>query len=68
MDIMTLLTASMVGRLDALILYKRDRILYLERFLTVGSLHLKSLNIGLILLDYTREGFPVLEFIYAGGV
>jgi len=28
----------------------------------------KSLYIDCVLLDYTREGFPVLEFIYLGGV
>jgi hypothetical protein len=40
LDIATLFAAGLVGPLDALILHKRYRILYLERFLTADGLHL----------------------------
>jgi hypothetical protein len=41
MDIMTLLAVGTVGRLDALILHKRYRILYLRRFLAADGLQLQ---------------------------
>jgi hypothetical protein len=41
------------------------------RHITAAQISLinnESLFIDLVLVDYTREGFPYLEFIYAGGV
>jgi len=100
MDIIALFAAGMVARLDELILIKRYRILYMEKFRTVDGLELlvklwfdsvkdlfvilppdfshnfttsqmtlinnKSMYIDLILLDF-RDGFPIPQFIYAGG-
>jgi hypothetical protein len=33
----------------------------------IAGINNKTLYIDCILLDYTRECFPVLEFIFAGG-
>jgi hypothetical protein len=93
---------SLVGHLDALILHKMYRILYLEKIMTPKGLQLlvklrvnswkdvffilppiysshftlsqiiminnNTMYIDLVLLDYTREGFFLMEFIFAGGI
>jgi len=91
----------MVACLDELLLHKRYRILYMEKFRTFDGLQLlvklwfdsvkdvfvilppdfspnftisqrakvnnKSIYIDFILLGFTRDDFPILQFIYAGG-